>query len=155
MQKNFLREIKHLLGKVPSKQWKDPGINGIVYDFTPWHRMSTLTVQTKEDDPRDIGGWKYYWSAESDASRISTEIEQHKTANDWRVYHRLLLEAAEALFAIDFGQYGQPPTSENFRLYKPFRVQVYHGDGVFGFNYCEYVLARQLELAEPLSIPPN
>ncbi|MDB5308367.1 MAG: hypothetical protein JWO38_2569 [Gemmataceae bacterium] len=135
MQKNFIREIKYLLGKVPKAQWKDPNIRGIVYDFTPWHRMSSVTVQTSEDDPRDIGGWKYYYSAESDNSRIKAEIEQYQQANDWRVYHKLLLEAAEALLAIDFSKYGQPNTSESFRLYKPFSVQVYHGDEIFGFNY--------------------
>ena len=148
MQKNFVREIKYLLGRVPSKQWKDPAIRGIVYDLTPWHRMSSLTVQTSEDDPRDIGGWKYYCSAESDASRIKAEIEQWLDSRDRLVYHNLLIEAAEALLSIDFSKYGQPVTIDGFCLYKPFQLQVYDADETFRFNYCEYVLARRLEPAE-------
>jgi hypothetical protein len=134
MQKNFLREIKHLLGKVPSKQWKDPSIHGLGYDFTPWHRMSSVTVQTADDDPRDIGSWKYYFSAESDASRIKEEIGQYQEARKKRlVYHYLLVESAEALLSIDFSKYiPNMITSDGFSFYKPFRVQVYDEDGRLG-----------------------
>ena len=27
-------------------------------DFIPWHRTSSVTIQTQDDDPKDIGAWK-------------------------------------------------------------------------------------------------
>ena len=56
---NFRREIEKLLGDVLAAQWEDDEIQGVLYDFVPWHRMSSVTIQTREDDPRDIGAWKY------------------------------------------------------------------------------------------------
>jgi len=51
-RENFRREIEHLLGLVPAEQWDDPGVRGVLYDFLPWHRMSSVTVQTRDDDPK-------------------------------------------------------------------------------------------------------
>jgi hypothetical protein len=145
VRENFVREIEYLLSEVPKGQWEDPGICGVMYDLIPWHKMSSLTVQTREDDPHDPADWKYYFSAESDTSRIKEEIAQYQKTNDTWVYHRLLIEAAEALLSIDFSAHGQPITAEANCLYKPFQVQVYHADKLFAFNYCEYVLARRAE----------
>ena len=128
---------------------------GVLYEFVPWHRMSSVTIQTRDDDPRDIGAWKYYFSAESDGSPIRVEHEAwHKEESNKRlVYHKLLIEAAEALLSLDFGKYGNPywtMIDDDFCLNKTFLLQVYDVDQSFRFNYCEYVLARRLEPAEPL-----
>src|SRR5919204_314202 len=98
-RENFRREIEKLLGEVPAEQWDDPEIRGVLYEFVPWYRMSSVTLQTRDDDPRDIGAWKYYFSAESDGSLIREEYEAwHKEESNKRlVYHKLLIEAAEAL----------------------------------------------------------
>lgn len=61
------------------------------------------------------------------------------------MYHRLLIEAAEAMLSIDFSKYGQPQTVDDFCRYGPFQVRVSDPDGTFNFNYCEYVLARRLD----------
>jgi hypothetical protein len=145
MRQNFTSELEYLLEEVPGEQWNDLGICGVMYDFVPWHKMSSVTVQTREDDPSDPAAWKYYWSAESDTSRISQEIERYQTAHDRFVYHALLIEAAEALLSIDFTRYGQPTTIDRGCLYKPFQLQVHDLDRTFAFNYCEYVLARRLD----------
>lgn len=146
MIKNFKREIEYLLSEVPPEQWQDPTIRGILYEITPWHGTSSVTVQTAADDPSDIGGWTYYFSADSDGSRIQEEIRQFQQVRGRLAYHRLLLEAAEALLSIDFSPYGQPETlNEDGFPYGPFRLQVYDVDGSFRLNYCEYLLARRLE----------
>jgi hypothetical protein len=163
VRENFRREIEHLLDIVPAEQWDDPDIRGVLYDFTPWHRMSSVTLQTRDDDPRDIGAWKYYYSAES-GQFVQAEFEAYHnaTTDGGLVYHKLLIEAAEALLSIEFGKYNNPrlpvpvrnlrfwtASDDGFSLNKTFLLQVYHGDEVFRFNYCEYVMARRLGLAEP------
>ena len=162
-RENFRREIKQLLGEVPAEQWDDPDVRGVLYDFTPWHRMSSVTIQTRDDDPHDIGAWKYYFSAESDGSLIREQYEawHNEEANKRLVYHRLLIEAAAALLSIDFGKYINPklPTpllnlrdwtaTDGFCLSETFSLQVYDPDKSFRFNYCEYVIARRHEPAEP------
>lgn len=164
MQENFRREIEQLLAKVPAEQWDDPEIRGVLYDFTPWHRLSSVTLQTRDDDPLDIAAWKYYWSADSDGSLIQEEHEawHTETTNKRLVYHRLLIEAAEALLSIDFGKYSSPnlprpllnlrtwtAVDDGFSLNKTFLLQVYDVDQSYRFNYCEYVLARRLEMVQP------
>ena len=160
VRENFRREIERLLGEVPAEQWDDPEVRGVLYEFVPWHRMSSVTIQTRDDDPHDIGGWKYYFSAESDGSLIREQYEawHNEEANKRLVYHRLLIEAAEALLSVDFGTYNNPqlpvpvrnlrfwtPIKDEFCLNKTFRLQVYDPDGSFQFNYCEHVVARRLE----------
>lgn len=145
MISNFVSEIEHLLTEVPEEQWRDPGVCGLMYDLLPWHRMSSVTVQTREDDPHDPAAWKYYFSAESDTSRISSEIEEYLRTRDRFVYHSLLIEAAEALLSIDFSRFGQRTTVEDGCLFKPFLLQVRDPDQTFTFNYCEYVLAKRLD----------
>jgi hypothetical protein len=157
---NFRREIEHLLGEVPAEQWDDPDVRGVLYDFLPWHRMSSVTLQTREDDPRDIGAWKYYPSADSDGSLIREQYDawHNEEANKRLVYHKLLIEAAEALLGIEFGKYINPklPTpllnlrdwtaiDDGFCLSKTFYLQVYDHDESFRLNYCEYVMARRLD----------
>jgi hypothetical protein len=159
-RENVRREIEQLLGEVPAEQWDDPDVRGVLYEFVPWHRMSSVTIQTCDDDPRDIGAWRYYFSAESDGSLIREQHEawHNETTNKRLVYHRLLLEAAEALLSIEFGKYINPqlPTpllnlrdwtaiDDEFCLNKTFLLQVYDPDESFRFNYCEYVMARRLE----------
>lgn len=152
MKANFMREIEHLLEQVPTEQWQDPSICGVQYDLLPWHRMSSLTVRVEADEIDDLGGWKYYFSAESDGSLIRDELGSYSLAGDagGMAYHRLLIEAADALLSVDFSEYisGVTPTY-GLGINKTFQVSVHHADGVFGFNYCEYVLARRLETAEP------
>ena len=158
-RKNFRREIVKLLSEVPAKQWDDPDIRGVLYDFVPWHRSSSVTLQTEGDDPRDIGGWKYYYSAES-GELIQEEFDAYHnaTTNGRLVYHKLLIEAAEALLTIKFGKFINPrlPTpilnlrdwstvDDQFCLNPTFLLQVYDADRSFQFNYCEYVLARRHE----------
>src|SRR5687767_7649881 len=89
VRENFRREIEQLLGEVPAEQWADEEIRGVLYEFVPWHRMSSVTIQTRDDDPHDIGDWKYYFSAESDGSLIREEHEAwHKEESNKRlVYH--------------------------------------------------------------------
>jgi len=152
VRENFRREIEQLLREVPPDQWADDEIRGVLYEFAPWHRMSSVTIQTRDDDPRDIGAWKYYFSAESDGSLIRQEHEAwHKENSNKRfVYHKLLIEAAEALLSLDFGKYGNrywTTIDDDFCLNKTFLLQVYDVDQSFRFNYCEYVLARRLEPA--------
>jgi hypothetical protein len=154
VRENFRREIEKLLADVPAEQWADDQIRGVLYEFVPWHRMSSVTIQTQGDDPRDIGAWKYYFSAESDGSLIREEHEAwHKEKSNKRlVYHRLLIEAAEALLSLDVGNYcnkfwATPIDDAGFCLNKTFLLQVYDVDESFRFNYCEYVLARRLEPA--------
>jgi hypothetical protein len=156
MKDNFVREIKHLLEQVPAEQWQDPSICGLQYDLLPWHRMSSVTVRVREDDIDDPGGWKYYFSSESDCSLIHDELELYSQTcqTDRLVYHRLLIEAADALLSVDLGKYiPNLTTTYGLGLYKPFQLSVHHADGVFGFNYCEYVLARRLETGEPDAAP--
>jgi hypothetical protein len=165
-REKFRREIEKLLGEVPAEQWDDPEIRGLLYDFVPWHRMSSVTLQTRDDDPSDIGAWKYYYSAESDGSLIREEFEAwHKeTTNKRLVYHKLLIEAAEALLSIEFGKYCNPQLpvpllnlrdwtaiDDEFCLNKTFLLQVYDSDQSFRFNYCEYVMARRLEPTLPVA----
>jgi hypothetical protein len=144
VKENFKAEIEQLVDAIPPEQWEDPDRCGLVYDFTPWHQMSCVTIQTRGDDARDIGGWKYYYSAES-GEHLEQEFEEYQQAKDWLGYHRLLIEAAEALLEIDFSRFDLPPLVEGFKLYGPFRLQVYHADEIYKFNYCEYVLARRAE----------
>ena len=149
---NFRREIEHLLGEIPAEQWADPDLRGVAYDFTPWHRMSCVTIQTRDEDPRDIGGWKYYYSAES-GEFVQEEFDAYRnaTTNGGLVYHKLLIEAAEAMVSLDYGKYGNPyrtAIDDGFCLNKTFLLQVYDVDQTFQFNYCEYVMARRLEQAE-------
>lgn len=157
---NFRREILGLLDEVPPEQWDDPTVCGVLYDFVPWHTMSSVTLQTDGDDPHDIGDWKYYFSAESDGTRIEDEFQAYRDAeeNGRLVYHKLLIEAAEAFLEIDFNKYCNPqlptpvlnlrdwnPLDDDFCLNKTFLLQVYDPDQSFRFNYCEYVVARRLE----------
>ena len=150
VRENFRREIAQLLGEAPADQWADEEIRGVLYEFVLWYRMSSVTIQTRDDDPRDIGGWKYYFSAESDGSLIQEEHEawNNETSNKRLVYHKLLIEAAEALLSLDFGKYGNPywtTIDDDFCLNRTFLLQVYDVDKTFQFNYCDYVLARRLE----------
>ncbi len=145
MNANFVREIEYLLENIPVAQWEDPTICGVMYEFLPWHKMSSITIHTSEDDVHDPGGWKYYFSAESDGSRIRQEIELYQKAGGRVIYHNLLVQAAEALLSIDFTKYGQPQTIDDFCLYGPFQLHVYDADKTFCFNYCEYVLAARLD----------
>jgi hypothetical protein len=164
VRENFRREIEQLLSEVPTAQWDDPEIRGVLYEFVPWHRMSAITLQTRDDDPHDIGAWKYYFSAESDGSLIRDEYEawHNEPTNKRLVYHKLLMEAAEALLSIEFGKYCNPELpapllnlrdwtaiDDGFCLNKTFLLQVYDPDESFRFNYCEYVMARRLEPAVP------
>ena len=162
VRENFRREIEQLLTEVPAEQWDDPDVRGVLYDFTPWHRMSSVTIQTQDDDPRDIGAWKYYFSAESDGALIREQHDawHNEDTNKRFVYHRLLIEAAEALLSINFGKYINPKLPApllnlrdwtaidgGFCLSKTFFLQVYDPDESFRFNYCEYVMARRHEPA--------
>ena len=168
---NFRREIQHLLDLVPAEQWDDPDVRGVLYDFVPWHRSSSVTVQTRDDDPSDIGAWKYYSSAES-GEFVQAEFEAYRAAAEdgGLVYHKLLIEAAEALLGVEFGKYNNPhlpvplrnlrscswtASRDGFSLDKTFYLQVYHADQVFRFNYCEYVMARRFDLAEPPYAPSD
>jgi hypothetical protein len=154
-RENFRREIERLLGEIPAAQWVDPEVRGVLYEFVPWQRMSSVTLQTEDDDPRDIGAWKYYFSADSDGELIQECYESwHNEQTSKRlVNHRLLIEAAEALLSIDFGKYVNPQlldlrdwnaVDDGFCLNKTFYLQVYDPDESFRFNYCEYVMARRL-----------
>ena len=152
MRENFRREIEYLLDEVPPEQWQEPDICGVRYEFLPWHGMSSVTVQRAEDNPRDPAPWKHYFSAESDGSRIRAQIDLYDQTceTDELVYHRLLIEAAVAMLEVDLGRHiPHMITTSGIGLYRPFQVQVHHSDRVFGFNYCEYVLARRLDAAEP------
>jgi hypothetical protein len=146
VKQNFVRELEHLLPMVPSSAWEDPCIRGLIYDFIPWELMSpsSIAIQTADDDEHDPASWKYCDCAYSDGARVGEELELYRQTNDRLVYHRLLIEAAEALLSIDFSRYGQPTTIDGFCLFGPFQVQVYDLDQTFRFNYCEYVLARRL-----------
>lgn len=148
LSQHFVDEILGLLDEVPAEQWADPELRGVLYGFTPWHRMSCVTIQTSEDDPRDIGAWKYYYSAESDGTLLKDEYELYASSSDPPlVYHRQLIEAAEAFLSIDFSKYvGEGVELFNeIGLSKIFYLQVYHADSVFRFNYCEYVAAKRME----------
>jgi len=153
VREHFRCEIEKLLGQVPADQWADPELRGVLYEFVPWYRMSSVTIQTWNDDPRNIRAWKYYFSAESDGSLIREEHEawHNEKSKKWLVYHQLLIEAAEALLSLDFGKYDNPhwtPIDNDFCLNKTFLLQVYDVDQSFRFNYCEYVFARRLELGQ-------
>lgn len=165
VRKNFRREITQLLGQIPAKQWDDPDIRGVLYEFTPWDRISTVVLQTDDDDPRDIGDWKYYDTVDFDGEcLIDEEFEAYHNAdtNGQLVYHKLLIEAAEALLSIKFEKYNNPKLparirnlrdwtaiDDRFCLNKTFLLQVYDADESFQFNYCEYVLTRRLEPTQP------
>lgn len=149
MRENFAREIEYLLREVPAEQWQSsepPFVRGIMYEFIPWHGSSSVTIQTTDDRPGDFGSWKYYFSADSDGSRIRSEIERYRQADDPTLeYHYLLIEAAEALLGADFSPYGFAQVTDTWHLYGPFWVQVYDMDRTFKFNYCEYVAARRMD----------
>lgn len=154
MKENFLSEIEHLLAEVPREHWDDPDRCGLRYQFVPWSWGSSVTVRTRGDDPRYFGDWKYCVSAESDCSRIRAEVTLWRDARDRVLYHRLLVEAAEALLSVDLTKYIlHMPTTDGICLYHPFPVEVYDPDGTFTFNYCEFVMARRLESAEPTAVP--
>ncbi len=145
MKKNFVLEIEYLLEQVPSEVWDDTKICGLMYDLLPWHEFSSIAIQTSDDDKHDPADWKYYDCTRSDCSRIKRELSRYKNDDGRFAYHQLLIESAEALLSIDFSKYGIPKTIDEFRLYKPFQLQIYDVDGTFEFNYCEYVLARRLD----------
>jgi hypothetical protein len=141
---NFQREIEYLLEQVPEELWKKH-VRALMYEFLPWHKSSYVSIMLQGEDDRDPAAWVHYDCAGSDCQRIQTEVKQY----DGRLsYHNLLIEAAEALLNIDFTKYGQPETIDEFCLYKPFQLRVMDPDGTFGFNYCEYVLAKRLDSAE-------
>lgn len=149
-REHFVQEIGNLLDEVPAEQWADQSLLGIRYDFCPWHRMSSLTIQTYDDDPHDPASWKYYFSAESDGSLLDEEYAAwHNEQNNKRlVYHRLLIEAAEAFLSLEFGKHGNPywaAIRDEFCLNRTFLLQVFDLDKTFQFNYCDYVVARRLE----------
>lgn len=75
VRENFRREIERILGAVPAEQWADPEVRGVLYEFVPWQRMSAVTLQTEDDDPRDIGSWKYYFSAQSDGALVQEHYD--------------------------------------------------------------------------------
>lgn len=145
IREHFTLEIETMLAEVPAELWEEPEICGLMYDFLPWHENSTLSIQLRDDDPYDFGGWTHYECVNPDGRQVVEEFAIYNQAPDGLVYHRLLIEAAEALLSIDFTKHGQPVTIEDGYLYGPFRLQVYHGDEKFKFNYCEYVLARRFE----------
>jgi hypothetical protein len=145
---NFVNEIEYLLSQIPAEQWADLGRCGLCYGFLPWHGWSAITLQTRDDPPNNVAAWKYYTSAESDGSRVAAEIEEYNTNGNRLVFHRLLIEAAEALLRVDLTRYDPELVArDEFSPYSPFHVQVYDVDKSFEFNYCEYVLARRLEPA--------
>lgn len=145
VRRHFTIEIDHLLTAVPPELWEEPEICGLMYDFLPWHRYSSLAIQLRDDDPYDHGGWTHYECVNPDGRHVAEEFDMYEQANHGLVYHRLLIEAAESLLATDFTPFGQPNTIENGYLNRLFRLQIYHADENFKFNYCEYVLARRLE----------
>jgi hypothetical protein len=145
---NFVNEIEYLLSQIPAEQWADLSANGLCYEFLPWHEWSAITLQTRDDPLNDVAAWKYYTSAESDGSRVAAESATWKTKPNRLLYHRLLIEAAEALLRVDLTRYvPKLVTGDEFSPYRLFQVQVYDVDKTFEFNYCEYVLARRLEPA--------
>lgn len=159
-KENFRRDIVQLLDSIPLEQWDDPDICGVLYEFVPWHRSSSVTLQTDNDKPGDIAAWKYYYSTQSDGSVLEDQHQAYhnEQANKRLVYHKLLIEAAEALLCIDFSKYNNPllpervrslrywtAINEDFCLNKTFLLQVYDPDESFRFNYCEYAMSRRLE----------
>lgn len=160
---HFCQEIELLLGKIPKKWWNED-IRGVLYEFVPWHNRSSIGLQTAEDDPREIGEWKYYDSpAWSDGALLAEEYEAYDQAiengSGSLVFHFLLLAAAEALLSTEFTRFINPrlpaavrnlrfwtATDKDRGLNNTFLLQVYHPDQLFKFNYCEYVCARRLEL---------
>jgi hypothetical protein len=145
IRQHFALEIDHLLSEVPADLWEEPETCGLVYEFLPWHQYSSLAIQLRDDDPNDIGGWTHYECVNPDGRHVTDEFAIYEQANDGLVYHRLLIETAEALLATDFTRFGQDETTDDGYLNRLFRLQVYHHDENFKFNYCEYVLARRLE----------
>ena len=145
VRKHFTAEIKTLIDAVPGELWEEPDICGLMYDFLPWHEYSTLAIQLRSDDPYDFGGWKHYECVDPDGRELAEEFKIYKQANHGLAYHRLLIEAAEALLTIDFSKLVQCESVQDGYLNPLFRLQVYHADQKFKFNYCEYVLARRLE----------
>jgi hypothetical protein len=145
IREHFKLEIETMLAEVPADLWEEPEICGLMYDFLPWHENSTLSIQLRSDDPYDFGGWTHYECVNPDGRQVHEEFEIYNKEPGLLVYHRLLIEAAEALLSIDFTPYRQPTTIKDGYLYKLFQLQVYHGDEKFKFNYCEYVLARRFE----------
>ena len=145
VREHFSNEIAQLLADIPTELWDNPEICGLLYDFLPWHEHSLVSIQLRDDDPTDIGGWEHYEPVTPDGRQLTEEFALYQEANDNMVYHRLLIEAAEALLGIDFTQFGQREAIEDGCLNRQFKLQIYHHDGKFLFNYCEYVLARRLE----------
>ncbi len=142
---HFKSEIEHLLNSVPESTWDDHSICGLMYDFLPWHDFSSIAIQTRDDDRFDPAAWAYYDCATSDCTRIATEINLYKTRGHRITLHWLLMQAAEALLAVDFSSYHESPTIEDGFLYGPFQLQVYDPDESFRFNYCELVLANRMK----------
>ncbi len=146
VREHFRLEIGNLLADVPISLWEEPHICGLLYDFLPWHRHSSLSIQLQEDDPDDIGGWTHYECVNPDGRAVTEEFDMWDRAYHYLVYHRLLIEAAESLLAFDFTRFGQREAIEEDGYLNPlFKLQVYHADNKFSFNYCEYVLARRFE----------
>lgn len=143
---NFRSEIEYLLAQVPGSIWQeqDTYLSGLMYDFLPWHDFSSIAIQTRNDDRFDPASWTYYDCASSDCSRIQNELQLYRDGEHKLWFHWLLIQAAEALLAVDLASYGQLTIEEGFP-YGPFRLQVYDPDESFRFNYCEYALARRLD----------
>ncbi|MCM2369371.1 hypothetical protein [Aporhodopirellula aestuarii] len=145
VRENFAREITQMCDEVEPELWQNPGICGLMYEFLPWHEHSSIAIQLRDDDPTDPPSWANYECVDPNGTNIEDEIAMYTSSPSDLVYHRLLVEAAEALLSINFSDFGQSETMEDGYLYCPFRLQVYHGDEKFRFNYCEYVLARRLD----------
>ena len=135
---HFATEIGNMLAAVPQDVWDEPKICGVLYDFLPWHEHSLVSIQLHGDDPTDIGAWEHYECVTPDGRALNEEFALYQQASDGLIYHQLLIEAAEALLAIDFTDYGQSEAIEEDGTLNPlFTPQVYHGDQKFRFNYCE------------------
>lgn len=146
MRENFLHDIRSLLASVPAGVWDDRSICGLLYDFVPWHGVTSVSIQLQEDAPSSPADWRHFECAHSEGDLVREAIQSYEAASDQRLaYHRLLIQAAEALLKIDFAPFGQAKTIDGFSLYPPFRLRVEDPDRTFSFNYCEYVLAKKLD----------
>lgn len=144
---DYRSDIQNLVKSVDQGIWKDIEIDGIQYDIYPWHQYSAISIKTRSDDDSDVASWKYFECAKSEQMKESLDFKEYQGSYSAELYHRMLIKAARALLEAELSKYGVNSLVGELGLNKLFIARVYDPDETFQFNYCEYLVALDHEIA--------
>lgn len=75
---NFKKDLEMLLSNAPEEHWRDKLINGIQYDYYPWHGYSAISLRSLNDKIRDNpADWEKFEVSKSDGTILINEINQY------------------------------------------------------------------------------